>query len=177
MAKQSILKNFYNKDKTLIYFYLAFFTALSIAFGFIENLLPKPFPWMRIGIANSIPLLFIYNSEYKFSLQIAFLRPIINAIILSTLFTPMFILSFGGTILSTIIMIIIHSLFKKYFSIIGISLSGALSHIIFQILIAYLIGLIPSVVFIKNLILIMIVFSFVGGILTGFMGKYLNDNL
>ena len=33
---------------------MAFLGAMAISFSIIESMVPKPLPWMRIGLANAI---------------------------------------------------------------------------------------------------------------------------
>ena len=37
-------------------FFMAFLGAMAISFSIIESMVPKPLPWMRIGLANAITL-------------------------------------------------------------------------------------------------------------------------
>ena len=37
-------------------FYIAFLSTMAIFLAIAEHMIPKPLPWMRIGLANAITL-------------------------------------------------------------------------------------------------------------------------
>jgi len=113
--------------------YYAFLIGFGIAANLLENIIPKPLPFLRIGIAKISLLIVIYSFDIKYVLLFPILRVSISTLITGTLFTPIFIWSLSGSIGSAFIMFAIaHTYFKKYFSIYGISIIGATTNNIIQ---------------------------------------------
>lgn len=106
-----------------------------------ESLIPHPVPGVRLGLANMITLVALADLGFGAALEIAVLRTVISSFILGTFLTPTFVLSFGSALASTIIMYglyVVSSRLPRYgFSLIGISIIGAMVHNISQIILAY----------------------------------------
>ncbi len=173
----NILLTFKEKDKRLQTFYLIFFTSLSAGLSFFEYLVPKPFPWFKIGLANCITLAFVFCKNYKEAFYISLFRPVVVSFFTGSIFSIGFIFSFCGSIVSVFFMIISHRLFHRFFSYIGISLIGACSHSITQIIIAYFIGILISL---KSIFLfggIFLLISIIGAVITGYIASKLVEKL
>lgn len=107
-----------------------------------ESLLPHPLPGVRLGLANMITLIALVDMGFKSAFKIALLRTLIGSLILGTFLTPSFILSFSGSMISTLMMALFYKLstsnFRIGFSLIGISVIGSLFHNFTQIILVYL---------------------------------------
>ncbi|MCR4823072.1 MAG: Gx transporter family protein [Treponema sp.] len=110
------------KEKKLIYF----LAALCLFLSAVENAIPKPLPFMRIGLANLPVILGLFLLPYRKIFSIVIFKIFAQGIISGTLFSYVFIFSAGGSFASAFGMILIHSLFGKYLSAIGICLFGAM---------------------------------------------------
>ena len=104
---------------------LALFAALSLFLSIIELLIPKPFPFFRIGLAN-LPLLvaLTFFSPGEFILLI-FLKIFGQAIVGGTLFSYVFLFSAVGSISSGLMMLLLRSAYPRFISTVGISVAGA----------------------------------------------------
>lgn len=102
-------------------------------------MVPKPFPFMRLGLANIPILLSLALLPPRTILLITLFKVLGQGLINGTLFSYIFIFSFSGSFASTFIMIGAKKLFKKHISFLGISVLGALASNGVQILLAYLI--------------------------------------
>lgn len=116
---------------------LSLLLALSVVLNIIESVIPilnGMIPGVKLGLANIITLYVLYNYEPKDALSISIMRVFIVGILRTGLLSIPFFLSLGGSILSTVAMI----LCKKYtrLSIIGISIIGSIFHSTGQLLIA-----------------------------------------
>jgi len=113
--------------------FVALLGAIALFLSTIEYMIPKPLPFMRIGLAN-LPLLIalalLDNKEY---ILLSFLKFFGQALISGTLFSYVGLFSLVGTFSSALVMKIIYSLFKKRVSFIGVSVGGALSSNIAQL--------------------------------------------
>lgn len=115
--------------------YITVFSAASISIFVIESFFPTPLPGIRIGFANIFILLALIFFGLKESLLIGILKSLIGSLVLAKLFSPTFLFSMSGTLISTLAMwTILKS--KLPISLIGISIIGAEVHIITQLLIA-----------------------------------------
>ncbi|MCX8058423.1 MAG: Gx transporter family protein [Spirochaetes bacterium] len=84
----------FNDKKDLIYYII----ALSSIFGAIENILPKPLIFIKIGFSN-IPFLLVFeNLNLKDVFFLLVLKSIISAIFSGTILSPTFLLSIVGAI-------------------------------------------------------------------------------
>ncbi len=117
--------------------FAAVFTALAIALSIMENYFPVgllvPVPGVKLGLANIVTVF-----------AVLMLRPADTAAIILTrclvmgLFTgPVSLLfSLSGAILAWIVMIMLSAGLGRVFSVVGISMGGAVAHSIGQIAVA-----------------------------------------
>lgn len=113
-----------------------FLAALCIFLSAVEYAVPKPLPFMRLGLAN-LPIilaLFLLNTRQYFLL--VFVKVLGQSIVSGTLFSYIVLFSAGGTFASSLVMFLIFRLFGRFLSCIGISLSGALANNTVQLLLA-----------------------------------------
>ncbi len=118
---------------------LAFFTALCLFLSAIEYIIPKPVPFMKLGLANMPILLSLYIFKPKQIIALVFFKIIGQGFITGTFFSYIFIFSLSGTFFSAISMMTIHAIGKNNISSIGISLVGALANACSQIMLSELI--------------------------------------
>lgn len=109
---------------------------LSVYLSLGESLIPKPFPWMKLGLANIATIIALEKYSSKMAFEVVVLRVIIQGIMLGTVFTPSFIISLSSGIIATGSMIFLYK-FRKYFSLISISVVSAFLHNAVQLVIVY----------------------------------------
>ena len=113
-------------------------TAGAIIIGIIESFIPSiGIPGVKLGLANIVILITLYELGILEALFVDLARVFIVGLLRGTIFTMGFFMSLTGAVLSLGIMILFHLLIKK-FSIIGVSVIGALFHVFGQILVAWL---------------------------------------
>ena len=113
-------------------------TAGAIVIGIIESFIPSiGIPGVKLGLANIIILITLYELGILEALFVDLARVFIVGLLRGTIFPMGFFMSLTGAIFSLGIMILFYLLIKK-FSIIGVSVIGALFHVFGQILVAYL---------------------------------------
>lgn len=138
--------------------------ALAMLFSYIDTLIPIfPIPGMKLGLANLVVLIALYLLSSKAAIFISIVRIILVAITFGNLSAFMF--SFAGAILSLCLMLIFKRTNK--FSMIGVSILGAISHNIAQIVVAIII--LESILIISYLPYLL-VSAVVTGILIGLLG-------
>lgn len=121
--------------------YLALLVAIAVVLHLIETLIPTSIivPGAKLGLANTITLLVLVLFDYKAGLKVLLLRIIISSLFMGTFLTISFYLSLSGGILSFCLMALTYEYLSDKFSVIGISLVGAITHNFGQIVAAYLI--------------------------------------
>lgn len=115
---------------------LALFVAQALVLSIVESWIPVPalVPGLKLGLANIITIVVIIFLDFKSAFIVMLLRTF-----LASLFTggPLaFVYSLSGGILSTLAMSLLFYKYRKHFSITGISIAGAVSHNIGQLIAA-----------------------------------------
>ena len=118
--------------------FLSIFSALAIILSFVESLLPpiwSSVPGIKMGLPNIIIIFLLYKFSLKQAATVSGIRILIVALLFGNPMTLAYSLS--GAVLSLTIM----WLMKKcnLFSMVGVSIAGAVSHNIGQIIAAVLI--------------------------------------
>ncbi len=117
-------------------------TALLAAFGLVMFLfeagLPRPLPWAKPGLANLATLLALYTLGASSAWSVTLVRILVGSLILGVFFSPGFWLSLAGGICSCGVMIFLRRYAARALSVIGLSLAGALAHVLAQIVCAAL---------------------------------------
>lgn len=115
-------------------------TALLAGFGLVmflfESALPRPLPWAKPGLANIATLIALYALGPTSAWAVTILRVFLGSFILGTFFNPGFWLSLAGGLASVLVMTFAKQHGRRAFSIIGVSLLGALAHVLAQITLA-----------------------------------------
>ncbi len=112
--------------------------ALALFLAIIEHIIPKPIPFIRIGLANLPILLSLKILKPKEIIILVIIKSLGSSIITGTLFSWISIYSFAGSIVSGSVMIIFYYILKNRVSLVGISVLGAISNNTIQIYIATL---------------------------------------
>jgi len=105
--------------------------ALAFILSYLETLfpLPVPIPGIKLGLANLVVLIALYNMGAKEAFILSIIRIIMVGFSFGSLSTMLF--SLAGGMLSWLMM----TLFKKskLFSLVGVSIIGGIAHNIGQI--------------------------------------------
>ncbi len=163
----------YTRTRKLVF--LALLTTFAVAVHLLELSLPNPTPWLRLGLANIITLTVLVLFGFKEGVVVNFLRIMLGAFLSGSLFSPAFILSFCGGMLSVLAMGFALRLWGNYFSLIGISLIGAYSHILTQLGVAYYLLIQHRGLF--YLLPLFLVVSLVTGFINGLGAEILKGHL
>lgn len=122
---------------------IALLVALSCVLQVSESLLPHPIPGLRLGLANLVTLVALVRLGFRAAVEIALLRTVLSSLIMGTFLSPTFVLSICGGLFSALAMGLLLPFSRRRrrigFSIIGISIAGALVHNVVQLYLAYLI--------------------------------------
>ena len=118
---------------------LALLAASCLVLAALEHLIPKPLPFIRLGLAN-MPIL-VALSLYRFRrlLALAALKIVGQGLLTGTLLSYVFLFSAAGTMASLCVMVAVFRLFGSRVSLIGVSVAGAFASNAVQLLLAALV--------------------------------------
>jgi heptaprenyl diphosphate synthase len=114
---------------------LGFLLALSLVLSYLEGLLPVmvAVPGVKLGLANVITMVVLYH----FGGKKAFIFMTLRVVLAGLMFSGMagIVYSFAGGLCCILIMRILKNF--KIFSILGVSMAGAIFHNLGQIIVAF----------------------------------------
>ncbi|MBN1129938.1 MAG: Gx transporter family protein [Chitinispirillaceae bacterium] len=114
----------------------ALLAALSVFLSSIEYAIPKPLPFLRIGIANLALLVGLRVLPFRRYLVLLAAKTVIQGLLFGTLFSYVFVLSACGTFASGLAMFALDRLLGRHVSLIGISVAGAFASNAIQLAVA-----------------------------------------
>ncbi len=138
--------------------HLGIYTALALIFSYVEILIPIHFgiPGIKLGLANVVVVVVLYKMGRKEAYIISITRVILAGILFGNIASIAF--SMSGCLLSLTIMCLLYK--REIFSVIGISIIGAIFHNLGQILIAMIVVSSFSVIYYFSVLMI-------AGVITG----------
>lgn len=140
----------------------AFFAALCLFLSAIEYVIPKPLPFMRLGLANMPIVLALYVLKRKELCVLVLLKVIGQGFISGTFFSYIFLFSAAGSFAAAATMFLLWRFGKTHVSSVGISLGGAFANTLAQIFMSRLMLFGDAVRFIAPVLL-------TGGFITGLL--------
>jgi uncharacterized membrane protein len=104
---------------------IAWFGALCFFLSAIEYMIPKPLPFLRLGIANLPLMLAIDVLPVPAYFALALIKIAGQGLIGGTIFSYVFLFSIAGSLASATIMLALRKAFRERVSWIGVSVAGA----------------------------------------------------
>lgn len=152
--------------------FLGLFTSAALILSFLETLIPNivPIPGFKIGLANFAILLALYIYDYKEAIIVDLVRILLSALLFGSMFSLIYSLS--GAVLALLVEIIVKKVDK--FSVLGVSVLGAIFHIIGQFILAICILKSFSLLYYLPFTLI---FCILTGAFNGYLVHILKDRL
>ena len=149
---------------------LSLLISLATVLSILENQLPIPRPlWLKLGLANIATIIALVLYGIRAAAGVALLRCLLAGIF-GTL--PMLIFSLPGALASALGMGMLYRISGSRFSIIGLSVAGAVSSNMAQLLVAYFVLKLSSSS-ISFLAPILILAGIGAGLVTGFLARQL----
>ncbi len=159
-----------NTDKLI-----AFLASMCLFLSAIEYVIPKPLPFMRLGLANMPIIIGILVLKPKHLFLLVLLKVIGQGFITGTFFSYIFLFSFAGSFASACIMLAASKIFKNTIGPIGISLLGSLANAFSQIVLSDIMLYGESTIYIAPIITIS---SCITGFLLGlFTAHFLKESI
>jgi heptaprenyl diphosphate synthase len=147
----------------------AIFSALAIALSVAESFIPFSAiaPGVKLGLANVVPLTLLYVFGPAYAISVQAVRVSVAGLLRGNIVT--FLFSFFGGMASITICSLIKRQKRVEFSVIGLSVIGAVIHNAAQFF--------TALVILKNLnifwyIAVLTIFAVIAGVLTGLISKY-----
>ena len=145
---------------------LALLTAFSVTAFAIESWLPKPLPFLRLGLANIPVVLLLYTGNTREAIVVGLMKVFLGSVFSGLIFSPTTLISLGATVSSMLAMYLLIRLPFR-FSLVGISVGGAVAHNLAQLAVVRLAIFPENDIFRLTPALILL------GIGTGFVTGYL----
>jgi heptaprenyl diphosphate synthase len=105
---------------------VALLGALCLFFSAIEYMIPKPIPFLRVGIANLPILIALDLIPVPYVLLVVLLKVLGQGLIGGTLFSYVFLFSAVGSFASGFSMILFRHLMGRRITLVGVGVLGAL---------------------------------------------------
>lgn len=99
--------------------------AFSVFLATIEYMVPKPFPFMRLGLANLPILISLAIFSPRQVLLLTLYKVIGQGLLQGTIFSYIFLFSATGSFAASLAMICMHRFLGRWASLVGISVCGA----------------------------------------------------
>lgn len=115
---------------------VAFFAALCLFLAAVEYAIPKPLPFLRLGLTNLPIILSLQKMRRRETLLLVLLKIVGQGIISGTMFSYVFVFSAAGSLASALAMLTLHAAGKHAVSAVGLSLAGALANNLAQLALA-----------------------------------------
>ena len=172
------MSNSYNIKRVAI---ISMLLAMAIVLSIVEGMIPLSIPGVKLGLANVIILIMLYEFKVGEAFCVQLLRILIATLLRGTFLNPAFFMSLSGGFLAFIIMLIFSRI--KLFTPIGVSVMGSIFHVTGQRLVAIIIMGTDAVIYYLPFIAL---FSLATGILSGLVAdiylkrsitsRFLNNN-
>ncbi len=156
-------------------FYIIYLCSMSMLLSIIEYAVPKPFPWMKVGLANAITLYSFGLLKDKEILLLVVIRVFAVSLIIGTFLSTSFILSLTSAITSFFTMWLFYRLCRKILSLIGISIIGAVTSNVSQLFVVNKIFINSDISY--YILPILILIALIGGTITGYFSEFLKRNI
>lgn len=123
-----------NRTNKMIF--LSLLVAIGLALSVLESAIPLPIliPGARLGLSNIVILVTLIIFGFKEALVVSILKSFVLVLITGSISSLIY--SFSGAILSCLVMHIVYKYFSNIFSLIGVSIFGAVTHNFAQISVA-----------------------------------------
>lgn len=83
---------------------VAMATVFELVLFVLDSAIPRPVPWIKMGLANVVTLALLVCAGWQVALSVHLMRIVVGAIFRGGLFGPLFLLSFSGGVVSFLVM-------------------------------------------------------------------------
>ncbi|MBF0184263.1 MAG: Gx transporter family protein [Magnetococcales bacterium] len=135
--------------------WIAYLAAAATGTHMLETGLPGFGPWIKPGLANTFSLIALFRLGYAAAVVVTVVRILVSSLVLGTLFSPTFMMSFAGGSGALLMMALLlplmdrsqftmngevcsQALNKWLLGPVGVSLLASIAHIVMQLVVAWL---------------------------------------
>jgi heptaprenyl diphosphate synthase len=111
---------------------LGLLVAVAVTLQIAESLIPRPLPWIRVGLANAVALLVLVRAGLGSALAVTGIRVVLSGLLLGTFGGPAFLLSAAGGLAATLAMAGALRAVPPL-SLLGVSVVGSSAHVAGQL--------------------------------------------
>lgn len=144
---------------------ISYLASISLLLSFVELMLPRPVPFMKLGLSN-VALLLALDLGFPDYMLLVVLKAIGGSYVSGTLFSFFFLMSLFQSASSGLTMYVLHRIAPKRISLYGLSIAGATAS-------AYAQAFLASAYLGKgvlSLLPLMLLSSFVSSLVVAFIG-------
>ena len=154
--------------------FLSLLVSIGLALSVLESAIPLPItvPGAKLGLSNMVILITLVLFGFKEGLIVGVLKSIVFVLVTGSISSLFYSLS--GAILSCFAMYFVYKFFSKIFSLIGVSIFGAVAHNIAQVTVASLMMNNSRIYSYLPILLLMSLFT---GYFVGLSSIYISSNL
>lgn len=154
--------------------FLSLLVSIGLALSIIESMMPVPFvaPGAKLGLSNMVILITLVLFGFKEALTVGILKSIIFTLAVGSVSSLFYSLS--GSLLSCLTMYVVYKNFSKVFSLIGVSIFGAIAHNFAQVSVA---SIMMNNIRIFSYLPILLLTSLFTGYFVGLTSKFAIKNL
>ncbi|HQI01428.1 MAG TPA: Gx transporter family protein [Deltaproteobacteria bacterium] len=150
---------------------IALFVAMAVVLHWTESFIPRPAPFLKLGLANVMTLCTLYAFGGLWSIFVAVSRVFIASALSGSIFSPAFAFSLFGGLAAGLCM---WAMPKSRFSPIGVSVGGAATHMAAQ---AYLATFIIPHTFLMGILPFFLLVSVLTGMVNGYLVKIIIETM
>jgi heptaprenyl diphosphate synthase len=145
---------------------LAILVAVAGVLHFVESAFPIPFPvpGFKLGFANLVTLFVLAVFGLKDALVVSVVRVTLGTLMTGTLFGMTFLMALAGAFVSCLVMYAAKKWLTPAFSLVGVSIIGAVGHNVAQLCVAMVVLEAPDLVYYLPYLTL---FAVLAGSLTG----------
>jgi uncharacterized membrane protein len=147
---------------------------LAVGMHVLEAALPGLGPWFKPGLANIATLIALVMLGPWAAVMLAVARVVLGAAFIGTLFTPTFVMSLSGAMAAALVMLVAWRTIPGV-SLVGISLLGAVAHMLAQFATVETLFIQQSTLF--YLLPPFLLVATITGWLNGVAAQYISDRL
>jgi heptaprenyl diphosphate synthase len=140
----------------------------ATALGVIDSLVPRPVPFMKLGLAKVAAVIAVVRYGFLKTLELNLLRVFAVALITGLLATPSFLLSLTGAVTSAVAMGSMRFVFGDRLSLAGVSVAGAVASLWMQLVVARIV--LPGLP-LQNIVLLLTLWGIISGAVTGLIAQ------
>ena len=112
---------------------VALLAAVALFLATVEHVIPKPVPFLKLGLANLPVLVGLGVLRPREIFTLVALKIVGQGLVQGTLFSYIVLFSAAGSLASGAIMLLLHRALGAHISLVGISIMGALASNLAQI--------------------------------------------